>query len=392
MQDTRFILLQATVFALVTAGFTNIYITQPVLPVISDEFGINETRASLSVSAVILGIALSILPFGKLSDRYAIRPIILVGGLAIAVSGLVCAAAESFGLLVVARFCQGLFMPSFTICLAAYLAKNLPLERLNIAMGGYISATVIGGLGGRLLGGWIHPPLHWRYAFVSSSIFMLAVVMIAMVSLPRERVTAEAQTLEVGFISLLRRIDLLRIFLVSSGAFFVFSSIFNFLPYYLAGPPFHAPTKIITLMYLSYIMGMFIGPLAGKLSNRFGNGATMSLGSLVFALALGFSLIPSIAAVVASLAGMCGGFFMVHAAATGALNRKLTASRGRANSLNVLFYYLGGYAGITTSGFCYVIGGWTAVVTLGVCVLLLPFCTGLIEIRKKNQGWQNPRS
>ena len=26
-------------------------------------------------------------------------------------------------------------------------------------MGSYVSATVLGGLGGRLLGGWIHPPL-----------------------------------------------------------------------------------------------------------------------------------------------------------------------------------------------------------------------------------------
>ena len=82
MRTTRFLSLQATVFALVTAGFTNIYITQPVLPVLSAEFGVDETRASLSVSAVILGIALSILPFGRLADRYAIRPIILVGGLA----------------------------------------------------------------------------------------------------------------------------------------------------------------------------------------------------------------------------------------------------------------------------------------------------------------------
>jgi YNFM family putative membrane transporter len=386
MRTARFISLQATVFALVTAGFTNIYITQPVLPVLSAEFGINETRASLSVSAVILGIALSILPFGKLADRFAIRPIILVSGLAIALSGLVCAYVDTFELLVGARFFQGLFMPSFSICLAAYLAKNLPLERLNIAMGAYISATVIGGLGGRLLGGWIHPPLHWRYAFVSSSLFMLAVVMVAMVTLPKEPATAEARARQVGFMPLLRRVDLLRIFLVSSGAFFVFSSTFHFLPYYLAGPPFHAPTEIITMMYLSYIVGMFIGPLAGNLSNTFGNGAIMSLGSLVFALALVLSLITSIAAVVISLAGMCGGFFMVHAAATGALNRKLTSSRGRANSLNVLFYYLGGYTGITISGLCYIAGGWTAVVILGTTVLLLPFCIGLLE--RKNEKRQ----
>jgi hypothetical protein len=45
---------------------------------------------------------------------------------------------------------------------------------------------------------------------------------------------------------------------------------------------------------------------------------------------------------VASLAGMCAGFFAIHAAAAGALNGKLTTSRGRANALYILFYYAGG--------------------------------------------------
>ena len=40
---------------------------------------------------------------------------------------------------------------------------------------------------------------------------------------------------------------------------------------------------------------------------------------------------------------------MARAAAAGSLNRKLTSSRGRANSLYVLSYYLGGAVGITLS-------------------------------------------
>ena len=59
--------------------------------------------------------------------------------------------------------------------------------------------------------------------------------------------------------------DILRIYFVVFGAFFVFSSIFNYMPFYLSGPYFRAPTKLITLMYLSYIVGIIMGPLAGKL-------------------------------------------------------------------------------------------------------------------------------
>ena len=96
-----------------------------------------------------------------------------------AVCGLVCAVTRDLWVLIGARFLQGIFIPSLTTCLAAYLAKTLPVARLNIVMGSYVSATVLGGLCGRLIGGWIHSPLHWRYAFVSASALTLIATFIA---------------------------------------------------------------------------------------------------------------------------------------------------------------------------------------------------------------------
>ena len=153
MKKNSQVSLQALVFSLVAAAFTTVYITQPVLPVIGDEFDVDATIASLSVSMVILGIALANLPFGMLADRYRIKPIILAGGMAVALTSLVCAITHDIGLLVAARFIQGLFIPSLTTCLAAYLAKSLPSAQLNVVMGSYVSATVAGGLGGRPAGG-----------------------------------------------------------------------------------------------------------------------------------------------------------------------------------------------------------------------------------------------
>src|SRR5207248_693647 len=113
--------IQFLVFALVAATFTTVYITQPVLPVLQAEFGVSESTASLSISAVILGIAISNLPFGALADRLPIRPIILTGGAVVAAASLVCAFTHSIAALVAARFVQGLFFPSMSTCLAAYL-------------------------------------------------------------------------------------------------------------------------------------------------------------------------------------------------------------------------------------------------------------------------------
>ncbi|MCE5244979.1 MAG: MFS transporter [Syntrophobacteraceae bacterium] len=373
--------LQAIVFSVVWAAFTTIYITQPVLPVLQVEFGVDEASASHTISVVTLGIALANLPFGMLADRFRIKPILLAGGLVISACSGFCAIAGSLTTLVAARFVQGLFIPSLTTCLAAFLARSLPVERLNVVMGSYVSATVAGGLSGRLLGGWIHPPLHWRYAFVSASIFLLVATCVAARWLQEDVPPSKASTDSDGFLELLVRPHLLRILSVSFGAFFVFSSIYNYLPFYLSGPPFNAPTNLITMLYLSYIIGIVTGPLAGTLSNRVGNGLAMVIGSIVFASAIALTLVKSLVVVAFSLTAVCAGFFTIHASAAGALNRTLTSSRGRANSLYVLFYYLGGCAGITVSGWAYMHSGWIGVVSLGFLTLCLPFAAGFVEMR-----------
>jgi YNFM family putative membrane transporter len=381
MTDDSYVKLQIIVFALVSASFTNIYITQPVLPVLQKEFSADMVRVSFSVSAVILGIALSNLPFGFLADRLPIHPIILTGGVFVAVGGLICVVTTDLWVLIGARFLQGIFIPSLTTCLAAYLAKTLPIERLNVVMGSYVSATVLGGLGGRLLGGWIHPPLHWRYAFVSASVLILTATIIAFFGLPRTSVNTAQQRDSIGFSELMKRWELLRIYFCATGSFAVFSSVFNYLPFRLTGPPFNFSTELTTLLYLVYIVGIFMGPVAGEISNRLGTGNTL-LGSVgVLAVSLALILLPSIIMIITGLLGICAGFFSIHAAAVGALNRKLTSGQGRANALYVLFYYMGGWFGITLSGFVYKHGGWNAMVCVCAFLLIMPVITGIGERR-----------
>ena len=45
---------------------------------------------------------------------------------------------------------------------------------------------------------------------------------------------------------------------------------------------FKAPTEVITLMYLYYIVGIIFGPLTGKLIYQICDGATIALGAVAF--------------------------------------------------------------------------------------------------------------
>ena len=379
MPQSHHIRLQFIVFALVAASFTNIYITQPVLPVLQGEFAASSVLVSYTIAAVMLGIAIANMPFGALVDRLPIRPIILAGTIVVATTGLICAITDSLWLLIGARFVQGLFIPALTTCLVAYLARTLPPERLSVVMGSYVSATVIGGLGGRLLGGWIHTPLHWRYAFVSAAALIIAAGVMALIALPKEPKHLASLRQHPRYLSLIKNWALLRIYLVSFSSFFVFSSIFNYLPFRLAAPPYELSTKWITMLYLTYLLGVLMGPMAGRLSNRFGSGITMAVGAVILAISVMLTLSTSIIVIVIALLGTCVGFFTIHAAAVGALNHRIKSGQGRANALYVLFYYLGGWIGISVCGLVYEYSGWGGAVTLFVMILGLPMAVGLIE-------------
>lgn len=379
---TKYFRLQIAVFSLVSSAFAVIYITQPVLPILQEEFSVDLILASCSVSSVILGITISNLPFGVLVDKVSIRPIILSGGVMVAVGGVFCAISGDIWFLIGARFIQGLFLPALTTCIASYLAKTLPIDTLKIVMGSYVSAQVFGGLGGRLLGGWIHSPFHWRYAFISSSVLVIACMLVALSNIPVSTTKRKKTFDPENYANLIKRWDLMRIYLCAFGSFFIFSSLFNYLPFRLSSHPFSFSTEVITLLYLVFIVGVVMGPISGRISNRYGSSTTLVGGSITLIISLLLLLLPFITAIVVGLFGLCAGFFTIHTSAIGLLNSKLTGGEGRANALYVLFYYAGAWIGITACGFAYKFGSWEAVVYLCLTILLVPLVIGVIESRQ----------
>ncbi|HET6564164.1 MAG TPA: hypothetical protein VFG52_02025, partial [Xanthomonadales bacterium] len=104
------------------------------------------------------------------------------------------------------------------------------------------------------------------------------------------------------------------------------------------------------------------------------------------------SLAPSIVAIAAALAAVCTGYFSVHASAVGAVNQSLETGRGRANALYVLFYYVGGWSGITASGIAFEKAGWPGVVMVCVAMLLVPLVCGVMHQRQSTRKPGSPAS
>jgi len=185
----------------------------------------------------------------------------------------------------------------------------------------------------------------------------------------------------IGLWAMVKRPDLLRLFMVGFASFFVFSSAFNFLPFYLSAPPLSVPVQWITALYLSFVIGVLAGPLAGRVAQRWGSGFAVAAGSVLLGLGLLMTLVTSVWAIACALSAICIGYLGVHGSAVGAVNQSLETGRGRANALYVLFYYVGGWSGITSSGFAYGKFGWPGVVFLGLLMLLIPLGVGVVHQR-----------
>lgn len=375
--------LQAVIVALVAAAFANIYLTQPVLPVLARRFSVSPSLASLTVSAVLAGMVLANLPFGMAADRLPIRSIITVGAAMIVASGLVCTFSTGFWPLVASRFVQGLSIPALTTCLAAHLGRSLPRKLLNVAMGAYVSATVLGGLSGRLLGGWLH---SWRAAFFLAALLVALAAALALWRLPARRDEHQTEAPAPRFAAFLTQPAVLRTYSVAFAGMTVFTALFNYMAFRLAGPPFFAPTGLITAMYLSYLIGIVIAPLAGGLSSRLGSARIIVAGTALFAAALLLTLLPSLLVTALALCLVCLGFFAMHAAASGSLNRLISAGQGRANALYVLAYYLGAFTGVTLGGFSFEYAHWPGLVTMGLCFLLIPAAAYVWEILRHQEA------
>jgi DHA1 family bicyclomycin/chloramphenicol resistance-like MFS transporter len=87
----------------------SIDIMLPALPAIGEHFGVGDPNDRQTVvTSYMLGFAIGQMVAGPVSDRYGRKPIILAGLLLFAVATVAAVATTSYGLLLGARFVQGL--------------------------------------------------------------------------------------------------------------------------------------------------------------------------------------------------------------------------------------------------------------------------------------------
>jgi MFS family permease len=124
----------------------------PLLPGLSDEFGLTKTEAGMLSGSYAAGTLLAAIPGGILASRAGPRRTTLVGLGVMTATVLVFAFAESAWLLIASRFLQGVAGACSWAGALSWLVAASPRERRGELIGSAMAAAIVGVLVGPAIG------------------------------------------------------------------------------------------------------------------------------------------------------------------------------------------------------------------------------------------------
>lgn len=170
------------------------------VPSIVGDLGISSTEIQWVQEIYTLLFAALLLTWGRVADRVGRRRIMLTGVLLFVAASVLCAVAESGGILILGRAVQGLGGSMILPTTLALLNANFQGRDRGIAFA--VWGSTIGGMAavGPLLGGWLTENASWRWAFgINIPVGVLVVAgLLLFVAESSEAVTGAAQRLDLG--------------------------------------------------------------------------------------------------------------------------------------------------------------------------------------------------
>ncbi|MFJ8820283.1 MFS transporter [Streptomyces sp. NPDC102467] len=364
-------------FALFLAGvatFALLYSTQALLPLVSAGFGASASAASWTVSGATGALALCVLPLSALSERFG-RRTVMTASLTVAVTvGLLVPFAPNLGVLIALRVLQGAALAGLPASAMAYLAEEVRPKALVTAIGLFVAGNSIGGMSGRVIGGWIAQEWGWRAAVGTVGVIAVACAVAFRMLLPAPRhftpgsLRPRALARTVG--SHLANPLLRRLYVIGALFMLVFGAVYTVIGYRLTAAPFSLPQGVVGSIFLVYLVGTVSSAAAGKLVARLGRRGTLYLAAGTTTAGLLLALVPQLPLILLGLVLITAGFFAGHATASSSVSHTATHGRAQASALYQSAYYIGSSVGSAVGAVAFHAGGWAGTVALGVVAVL----------------------
>lgn len=377
-----FIRVTLAMFSAGLATFALLYCVQPILPVLSQEFGVSPASSSISLSISTGMLAVGLLFTGPLSDAIGRKPVMVTALLLASCCTLLSTVMTSWHGILIMRALIGLSLSGVAAVGMTWLAEEIHPSFVAFSMGLYISGNSIGGMSGRLLSGVFTDFFSWRIAVGVIGCFALAAALMFWKILPDSRhfrpTPLRPRTLAINFRLHWRDRGLPLLFVTGFLLMGAFVTLFNYIGYRLMQSPWHLSQAIVGLLSVAYLTGTWSSPKAGTMTSRFGRGPVLLGSTAIMLLGVLLTLFSSLWLIFAGMLLFSAGFFAAHSVASSWIGPRARRAKGQASSLYLFSYYLGSSVAGTLGGVFWHRFGWNGVggfiALLLIAALLVGHC------------------
>ena len=156
-------------------------IVNVALPTIQDDLGFSQSNLAWVVNAYLIAFGGLLLLAGRLGDLIGQRRIFLIGLAIFIGASLVCAVAQSQGMLIAARFVQGAGGAIASAVILGMIVTMFPEPREQAkAIGVYSFVASAGASIGLLAGGVLTEAINWHWIFVINLPVGIAIALLAL--------------------------------------------------------------------------------------------------------------------------------------------------------------------------------------------------------------------
>jgi MFS family permease len=320
------------------------------LPSVGNELSVSSHRLSGVLTAYFLAYGIMLFPGGSLVDRLGSRRVAFTGLTFFAAGAVIGALAQSFGLLVASRVVPGAGAGLVSPASLAGAVSGYPPERRGAALGLWGASSGLANLVGPLVGGLLTVAIDWRACWWFLVPSAAAVAWAIGRFVPREvhadetPATAGLRQRVIGAAAVVAALT----FVVMIGAFFIAQQ------YLQKSAGYSALGAAAALTVIAFLVGAG-APVAGRLSDQYGERSTAMLGFAATASGLLLLGIPGapldgIAALPLLLPFGIGIGLLFVPASRAALNAVSQAKHGRVSSLLSTSRLLGAAIGSSLAG------------------------------------------
>jgi len=376
----QFMRVTLALFSAGLATFALLYCVQPILPVLSQQFGVSPAESSISLSLSTGLMALGLLFTGPLSDAIGRKSVMVTALMLAAICTLISAMMTSWQGILLMRALIGLSLSGVAAVGMTYLSEEIHPRVIAFSMGLYISGNSIGGMSGRLLTGVLTDFFSWRIAIGVIGCFSLAGALMFWKILPASRhfrpASLRPRSLVINFRLHWRDKGLPFLFAEGFLLMGAFVTLFNYIGYRLLSAPWSLSQAVVGLLSVVYLTGSWSSPKAGAMTSRFGRGPVMIGATAIMLAGLLLTVANSLWVILPGMMLFTAGFFAAHSVASGWIGPRARRAKGQASSLYLFSYYVGSSVAGTLGGVFWHNYGWMGVTAFISVLLVLALIVG----------------